>query len=180
MGAHLISVRKVAADSLAQQCCKEDSDKKKDSRLKKLCKLVNPKSRKCVYEIMKTVDQSKIPKKERFRWIRRVKFILNEISGVYVYDSAREHGKEDVKNNNFQDILDFLDEEGRGDGEKLTSCTSLRSIQVYLKFKSNITGNSSISLDEDDWDVHDNSRSFDATEENVELLLTTYFEKDEL
>merc|ERR1739842_260275 len=68
---------------------------------------------KCSYKIVKTtrIDRKKVLTNERFRWIRRGQFILDEVSGVYVYDAHGKVSVEDVKNSNFQEILDYDSDE---------------------------------------------------------------------
>jgi len=112
--ADLLSVRKVGAENQALKCCaqatKLETKKKKyyRPRLKRLYKLIKPNS-KCSYKIVKaTVNQKNVSSTERFRWIRRVKFILDEVSAVYVYEAQSEIGMEDVTNSSFQDILELV------------------------------------------------------------------------
>ena len=201
--ADLISVRKVTTDSQIQMCC-VSLEKKKHSRLelKRICKLIRP-SYKCSYKIVKArIDQKKVLNNERFRWIRRVKFILDDVSGVYVYD-AHGHGKvsvADVSNSNFQEILDYdsdeidedvcvesiIDDDGDGDEKDGTkedkelikdfSSTSIGGNINYLKIKSNMEENSLVSKMNVE-KLEDDTNRFSAVEEDIELLMTKYFQK---
>ena len=137
--------------------------------MKRMAKLLRPKSKSCVYEILKkAISQNKVTNRERFRWIRRVGFILDEISGVYVYDeeekdSGMEIGEE-ITHSEFQDILLFINEKveegaktddafksvgcetdlANNEAEdvsiipKLISYSSVESIDDYHDFKRNI------------------------------------------
>merc|ERR1712083_166616 len=169
--------------------------------LKRICKLIRP-NYKCSYKIVKArIDQKKGLTNERFRWIRRVQFILDEVSGVYVYDAHGKVSVEDVNNSNFQEILDYdsddideevlvetiIDDNGdekdrmKEDEERTKNISSPsmggESIDHYLNFNANMNQNNTLSkLDVEE--LENNATSFDdAVEEDIELLLTKYFQK---
>eukprot|EP00092_Neocalanus_flemingeri_P007144 GFUD01007718.1.p2 GENE.GFUD01007718.1~~GFUD01007718.1.p2 ORF type:complete len:113 (-),score=19.24 GFUD01007718.1:503-841(-) len=95
--ADLLSIRKllnsenrtsamVFTDQESDKIEMEDCPNRGRFHFKKFCKMPRPTSKRCVYEIFKkALTQSKKMNKERFRWIRRVRFILNDVSEIYEY-----------------------------------------------------------------------------------------------
>merc|ERR1712055_124797 len=191
--ADLISVRKVPIDSQVKMCC-SNTEKKKHPRLelKSICKRIRP-NYKCSYKIVKItrIDQKKVLTSERFRWIRRVKFILDEVSGVYVYDAHVKVNVADVTNSNFQEILEYdsdeIDEDvcvettiidDSGDEKAKTEedkeptkniASPIRgSIDDYLKFNANMNQNN--TLVKLGVEVEDDPNSLDTVKEDIELL----------
>ena len=137
--------------------------------MKRMAKLLRPKSKSRVYDILKkAINQNKVVNRERFRWIRRVRFILDEISGVYVYDEEEKDSRmeigEEITDSEFQDILLFINEKVEESAKKdddfksvgcetdltnneakdvsiipkLISYSSVESIDDYHDFKRNI------------------------------------------
>jgi len=158
----------------------EDCQKRGKFHFKKFCKLLRPTSKRCVYEILKkALSQSKILNKERFRWIRRVRFILNDVSEVHEYVIDGSGANEECDKSKFQDIVLLINEENGNmtvtedsfqAGEnlpkenepkdvsavpKLISYNSIASIDSYVNFKSNIRHlrHSSVSYQLEDYEA---------------------------
>lgn len=218
--ADLISIRKLLATERQPSSCSEAQDDKIETEnckkrgrfhLKRFCKLPRPKSKRCVYEILKkAIKQSKVMNKERFRWIRRVKFILDEVSEVHEYEVESDAGSDDVDefgNSELQDILLFLNDEVEVCSKteedcslasdeivptendvkddsivpKLISYTSIESIDGYFNFKNNIERIRHSSISNHlDEEKSEDLNDSESFEGDIELLLTKYFQNVEL